>query len=163
MNKDHSRGAQWQGLRLPPTHGRLGPVQERLIHGAKDTCSQTTVPGAHERLPRSDVFTASSWSFPQLLNWKNLTSEEAEKKNSPQGAQHCWAHTREPQPQRHTCPNAHYSTAGNIQDKEAAQMPVYGRMGKRCPHAYSGIALSQKRDKTGPSVETQMDPETATQ
>ena len=97
---------------------------------------------------------------PQL---EELTSEEAEKKNSPQGAQHCWAHTREPQPQRHTRPNAHCSTAGNIQDKRAAQMPVYGRMGKRCPHAYSGIALSQKRDKTGPSVETRMDPETDTQ
>ena len=40
--------------------------------------------------------------FPKLLSWKNLTSEETEKKKSLQRAQHCWVHTREPQPQGRT-------------------------------------------------------------
>ena len=106
---------------------RSTSYMEPRTHAPKPPC-----PGAHARLPRSDAFAASSWSFPKLLSWKNLTSEETEKKKSLQGAQHCWAHTREPQPQRHARTDAHCSTAANIQDKGATQMPIYRRMDKRC-------------------------------
>ena len=84
--RNHSRGAQWQGLRPPPTHGRLGPAQEHLIYEVKNTCSYIALPRCTwEKYPEVMMDSQPLHGVPKnsptrrIYIWGNREKEQSKK------------------------------------------------------------------------------------